>query len=349
MLLPSDLTKSDRLQPWRRLVTAKAVGAVSNGEYEGSVIKRLWGHDARAVDAIEKAAVSVTTTPTASGLVEPLVFAYLRSLRRRSAAAQLFATPLPLARGSQIGVPGATAGWSEPTFVAEGGPIPASLGAFASVTVGPTSKLAMITSISGELSRYSAESAELIVSDMMDDAAARALDAAVFSTAAASAVRPAGLLNGVTAITATSGGGIAALTTDIKALVGAIVTAGGGSSILIFAHPVQAVAINTLAANGVGYPVIPAPSVAAGTVIAIEQDAIVSVFPELPKVATSSDAVIHFETNPSQLSATGTPNAVAAPALSAFQHEILVFRMMMDCTWKSRGAGLVQYLTGATW
>lgn len=45
-----------------------------------------------------------------------------------------------------------------------------------------------------------------------------------------------------------------AMVTDIKNLVGAIVAAGGGSSILMFAHPVQAVALNALAANGVGYP-----------------------------------------------------------------------------------------------
>lgn len=347
MLFPSDLAKSDRLQPWRRLVTAKAVAAVSGGEYESTVIKRLWGHDSRAVEAIEKAAVAITSTQTATGLVEPPVFTYLRSLRRRSAAAQLFTAPLPLPRGLQISVPGASAGWTEPTFVAEGGPIPASLGNFNAVTVGPTSKLAMIASVTSELKHYSAESAEMIVTDLMDDAASRALDAAVFSTAAGSAVRPAGLLNGISPITPTAGGGVAALTADIKALVSAIVAAGGGSSILIFAHPSQAVAINVLAANGVGYPVIPAPLLSQGTVIAIEQDAIVSGFPELPKVETSNDAVVHFETSPSQISAAGDP--VAAPVKSAFQIDIIVFRMMMDCTWTPRGPGLVQYLTGATW
>lgn len=349
--LPSDLTSASRLQPWRRYVTARAIAEASGpGIYDDAIITRLWGHDQRMADAIRKAAVSPTSTASVTVLSETAVGLFLRSLRHRSAAAQLFTSPLTLEGRASLSLPAAATEWPEPTFVAEGGPIPAVQGSFGAVTLGPPSKLAMLAGITSELARYSAEDAEAIVTELMDDAAARALDAAVFSATAASAVRPAGLLNGVTAITETAGGGVTAMLADIQALVGAIVTAGGGSSILIFAHPVQAVALNVLAANGIGYPVIPAPSLTEGTVIAVEQNAIASAFAGLPEVETSKEALVHFEdTAPAAIGTAGTPNTVAAPARSAWQHDLLVLRLVMPCTWVPRASGMVQFIEGATW
>jgi HK97 family phage major capsid protein len=331
-------------------MTAKAVAECGSGEYVGAVIKRLWGNDARAMDAIEKAAVSPTSTSGVTVLSEKPVGMYLRSLRHRSAAAQLLTSPISLGKAASIALPSAATGWPEPTFVAEGGAIPAVQGSFGSVTLGPLSKLAMLTGMTGELAHYSAEDAETIVTELMDDATARGLDSAVFSTTAASSVRPAGLLNGVTAITGTAGGGQAAMLADVKALVAGIVAAGGGSSILIFANPVQAVSLNVLAANGIGYPVIPAPSLAAGTVVAIERNAIASAFGGLPEVRSSSEAVIHFEDSaPLAIGTAGSPPTVAAPTRSAFQQDMLILRMVLPCTWTPRAPGMVQFVTGASW
>lgn len=348
---PADLTRSDRLQPWRRAITAKLM---KGGWDTEEIIERLWGEDPRQVEAIKKAAVSPASTPVsgwASQIVAPSpVGEFLRSLRPRSAAAQLFTTPLTMGGSTTMALPRVATDWPEPAFVSEGGAIPAYSGSFANATLGPVKKLAAIAAITSELEQYSAESAEAIVTALMDDAASRALDAAVFADVAASASRPAGLLNGVTPITAWAGGGVAAMLADIQALVGAIVAAGGGSSIMLFANPVQAVALNIWAANGVGYPVIPAPSLAEGTIIAIEQNAIASAFAGLPSVDTSKEAVIQYDTAPAALIGTaGSPNVVAAPTMSAFQHDLLVMRLTLPCAWTSRAPGMVQVIESTSW
>lgn len=348
--LPSDLARVDQLQPWRRSIVAHAIGAISH-DLPDAVITRLWGHDPRAMEAVQKAAVSpASTTGWGSALVGSAVGHFLKSLRPRSAAAQLFTAPLGMEGRSVVTLPLATTDFPEPVFIVEGGPIPAVMGVFGSVDLGPPRKLAMLTGITGDLTRYSAEDAELVITELMDDAAARSLDKAVFGTAAASSARPAGLLNGVSAITATTGGGVAAMVADIKALVGAISAAGGGASIMIFANPVQAVTLNLLAANGVGYPVIIAPSLTVGTIVAIEANAIASGFNGLPRVDTSTDAVIHYEDGtPLQIGTAGSPATVAAPTRSAFQSDMLILRLILPCAWVSRSPGAVQFITGATW
>jgi HK97 family phage major capsid protein len=341
-------SSGDTLIAWRRANAARAVAELRPGEFVSGVIQRLWPNEA---EAIQRAAVSpASTTGSGSQLSASVVGTYLKSLRPRSAAAQLFTNPLSLSERKQIILPAAAAGLPAAGFVGEGSPIPVVQANFTGVILGPPAKLAMMAGISGELATYSGDDATAIVSELMDDAAARGLDANVFSATGASASRPAGLLNGISAIAATTGGGVTAMVTDIKNLIGAIVAAGGGSSILIFAHPVQAVALNALAANGVGYPVIPAAALTAGTVVAVEQNAIASAFPMLPQLEASTDSTVHFEdSNPLAISTAGAPNAVAAPSRSAFQTNTLILRMVMPCTWVSRASGMVQYVTGATW
>ncbi len=348
--LPSDFNRRDALVPWQRFITAQAIarGAGNRGTYPDAVIARLWGKDTRAAEEIRKAAVQPTTTDSATS--QPAVGAFLQSLRPRSAAVQLFTNPISLAGTTEVRLPRLATDWPEPTFVVEGGPIPAVQGSFTSTTLGPPAKLAMMVGITGELERYSAEAATAIVTEASQDAAARALDAAVFSATAASAARPAGLLNGVTAITADSGSGVTAMVADVQALVGAIGTAGGGSSVVVFANPVQAVALNALASNGIGYPVIPAPSLAIGTVIAVEANAIASGFTGLPQIDASREAIIHFEdADPEQIGTPDTTNTVAAPVRSAFQQDLIILRLILPCAWTPRAPGMVQYMTGVNW
>lgn len=358
-IFPSDLSRSDPLRAFYRAATAKAVCELDGGKTIDRVIERLWGKGHRDVDAIHKAAVSpASTTGAGAPLASTAVGTFLKSLRGRSAAAQLFTTPLRMEGVNTISLPRAASAWPVPLFVPEGGAIPAVQGAFGAVTLGPLAKLAMITGLSGELVRHSAEDAEAIVRELMDDATARALDVSVFSTAAASSTRPAGLLNGVTPITATPAGDgdgalgsmQVAMVADIKALVAPIVGAGGGAGIVIFANPVQAISLAALAANGIGYPVVPAPSLPFGTVVAIETNAIASAFPELPEVSASNEATIHFEdTTPQPISAAGTPNTAAAPVRNAFQQDMLILRLILPCAWVTRAPAMVQYVEGVGW
>lgn len=56
-----------------------------------------------------------------------------------------------------------------------------------------------------------------------------AIDTVLLDANAATQIRPAGLRNGVTGVTATAGGGFAALVADLKALVAALITSSGGN------------------------------------------------------------------------------------------------------------------------
>jgi len=137
------------------------------------------------------------------------VAAFRESLRPRSAAAELIARGLSvdLSGVGSATLPGIGTAYPEPSWIAEGAPINAQKPSLTAATLTPK-KLATISGLTGELADYSAEDAEAIITDMMEDAVARALDASVFSAAAASATRPAGILNGVTAVTASTAGGL---------------------------------------------------------------------------------------------------------------------------------------------
>jgi hypothetical protein len=172
----------------------------------------------------------------------------------------------------------------------------------------------------------------------------------MFSTAAATSVAPAGLLNGVTPLAATAGGGLAAMASDVAKLVGAIHAAGGGSGIVLIAAPQQAVTASILAGQGFATPIISASNLAAGTIIAIEPRAFASGFSDVPRVEVGREATIHMEDSASlQISTAGAPNTVAAPTRSMFQVDAVAIRVVLRVAYGMRAPCLVQFITGATW
>jgi hypothetical protein len=265
---------------------------------------------------------------------------------RRRARARLFdaALQINLAGVAQVSLPRNNVPFPEPTLVLEGDPIPVRQGDFTSATLGPPKEIAAICGLTDELSALSAESAEAVIRAAMIEASAKALDAAGFSTAAASASRPAGIFNGVTPITAATGGGQAALLADMKALVAAIVAAGGGANIWIFADPVALVAIGILApgASIAGVTFVPTPVLADGTIVAVEIGAIASGFSALPDIDISREATLHFDTAPAQIGTVGSPNVVAATTPSLWQTASLALRLILRSAWVVRAPGMVQ-------
>jgi hypothetical protein len=159
------------------------------------------------------------------------------------------------------------------------------------------------------------------------------------------------ILNGVTALTPTAGGGVGAFAGDVAKLVGAIHASGGGSSIVLFAAPPQAAAASILAGPGLNLPVIVAPSLAAGTVVAVEAQAFASGFSDAPRLEVGREAALHFEdVAPQHLSAVGSPNnTVAAPIRSALQNDLVALRMILRVAFGMRAPGMVQHITGATY
>ena len=92
------------------------------------------------------------------------------------------------------------------------------------------------------MANYWAQSIEQIIRQAMSDDTSAALDSYLIDNVAASTgVRPAGLLNGVTPITASAASTPAAkMVADLNALAAAIEAAGGGRNIIYIMNPAQA-------------------------------------------------------------------------------------------------------------
>jgi hypothetical protein len=280
------------------------------------------------------------------------VGAFLKSLRGRSAAAELFERGMrfDMSGISTVGLPALATDYPAPGWIGEGQPIPAQKGNLGSVTLGPPKKLAAIAGLTGELADLATEDAEAVIDDLMRDAAARALDASIFSATAASAVRPAGLLAGVADSGATAGGGLVAFAGDIKKLVAAIHTAGGGGNVVIFAAPEQAAMATIYGGAAFKIPIITAPSLAAGTVIAVEASAFASGFTDAPRVDVGKDALVTWDDAvTAHVGTAGSPNVVAAPTISGFQEYIYALKLVLRAAWAMRATGMVQFITGATY
>jgi len=235
-------------------------------------------------------------------------------------------------------------------FVAEGEPLQVRQ---LNVTGGPSLtpfKFGVIVAFTNELARGAVQSFELIVKQMLGEASALALDAAIFSNTAASAVRPAGILNGVSALTPTAGGGENAVSKDIGNLVGALAAGGAGVDVVFVASPAQAAALKIWAGPKFDYPVLASAALAAGTVIAVEAGSFVSSFGPEPRFDTRDAAAIHMEdTTPQHIGTPGAPAYVAAPTRSLFQTDATSLRMILPCSWGLRAAGHVAWVSAVTW
>jgi HK97 family phage major capsid protein/HK97 family phage prohead protease len=251
-------------------------------------------------------------------------------------------------------------------WVAEAAPKPVKRLSFSSITLNPY-KLAVISTFSEEMAAYSTPAIEGIIREAMGNDTGVALDTYIIDAVAASAgVRPAGLLNGVTPITAS------VLTTatdkmiaDLKALVGALVAAGStGDNIVILVNPAQAISMNfAMTTTGdflfdgpagagarFGVTILASSTVAAGRVIAIDCNELATATGDTPRFAISNEATLHEEdTTPLAIGTTGSPATVAAPARSLFQTDSIAIRLTLYVSWAMRRTGFVQTIAAVTW
>ena len=107
------------------------------------------------------------------------------------------------------------------SFVGEGLPIPVRQGLFTSQTLTPK-KMAVITTWTREIDEHSVPAIEGLLRDAISQDTAISLDSVLLDSNPATVIRPAGILNGVTGLTPTAGGGFNALVGDIKQLSGAL-------------------------------------------------------------------------------------------------------------------------------
>jgi len=250
------------------------------------------------------------------------------------------------------------------SFVAEGAPIPVRQAAFTAITIG-LKKMAVITSYTREIAEHSTPEIETILRQLIMDDTGVAVDTVFIDNVAISAIRPAGIRNGVSALTATAGGGFAALVDDLKAMVGALAAVNAMGSLVWIMNPVQQIAISlTQNAGGMfpfqseinanrllGYSVVVSSTVPAGMVILLNADDLMVVQGDTPRFDVSDQATLHFEdTTPLQISTGAQGSGVlATPVRSMFQTDSLALRMILPMNWAMRRSGSVAWTTAVTW
>ena len=241
------------------------------------------------------------------------------------------------------------------SFVGEAQPIPVRRMGFTSITLRPT-KVGVITRYSREVAELSNPSIEGIVRSEIVRTTNIVLDTLLIDAVAGSATRPAGLLNGVTPLTATAGGGYGAILGDFTKLTAPFYSANAGTRLAMLINPAQRLNLSMTPGPGnmgIGwttelvsnFTIIESTVVPAGTVIVVEAEDFVSAV-GAPEFMVSEEATLHIEdTAPTHINP-GTP---AAPVESMFQTNQIALRMIMPVTWAMRRTGMVQAIVGVNW
>ena len=244
-----------------------AAGEAKNDPAGASgIAEKMWPRD-RDTGHVLKAAQSPATMTSASVLAaQQVLVSFVSSLAPVSAAAALVARGIKLdfSRSASILVPNIVPPVA--AFIGEGAPIPVEQETVGGPILTPF-KLAAIVTFNRELAEISAANVEALVGAALRQAVASRLDAVMFGNAAASSVAPAGILNSISATTASAVTPVGeAMVMDLAKLAGSVARTAGGEIIFICA-PEQAASI-ALRAPGLPYAVLSTPALTAGTVVA---------------------------------------------------------------------------------
>jgi HK97 family phage prohead protease/HK97 family phage major capsid protein len=251
------------------------------------------------------------------------------------------------------------------SFVGEGLAIPVRQGAFTSQTLTPK-KMAVITTWTREMDEHSIPAIEGLLREAIQQDTSVAVDSVLIDANAATVIRPAGLLNGIGATTATAGGGIAALVGDIVGLINVISTATFGNvrNLVWLVNQTDMLRASLLSAANTGIfpfrdeirggslatiPFIDSATVPAKTMILVDAADFVVIGGDAPRMEMSDQATLHMEdTTPLDL-VSGSPGTVASPQRSLFQTDSLALRMVLPLNWVQRRAGTVAWTQNVTW
>lgn len=338
------------------------------------VLREMYGDDVttkNVANLVLRAAVAPADTATpawAGALVQTAIGDFFELLLPSSVYPGLSAIGgrFGFGRNGSVSLPTRS---STPTvagsFVGEGAPIPVRKAGFASTVLTPK-KMAVITPFTREITERSTPDIEALLRAAIQEDTAVSIDSVLLDNGAATAIRPAGLRNGVTTAAGEAGGGIAAVVADLKGMLGSLITATSGNlrAPVFLMNPVQALALTLIQNNGGefpfanevnnnrfrGYPLIQSATVPAGVVIILDAADFFSATGDDPRFDISDQAVLHMEdTTPAQIGTAGTPNVVAAPVQSLFQTDSLALRMILPMSWAMRRTGVVVERTAVTW
>ena len=348
-------------QNYVRMVIAKAL-AYTDQVSPVAIAQKRWGQKSPMLIEVLKAAVTggdSTTTGWAAELVTAdnrYTGDFIEFLKSRTVFDRLPLRQIPanvtIKGQSSIG----TGYW-----VGESKAIPVSAMGFNDVTLSPL-KVAALAVVSNELLRDSSPSAEMLVRDALEEASRQRVDGTFLGTAAASAgVSPAGMLNGVTAITS-AGTDAVALRADVAALYAPFITALNASGLYYVMGPSLAKQIQLLT-NALGLvefpgitqdggtlladPVVTGDNVGAGDLILLKPSDIFKIGDAGVEVSISREATIEMDSAPAMDSQ--TPTTATGALVNMFQTESTAIKVVRPINFAKRRSGAVQFIDVASY
>jgi hypothetical protein len=276
--------------------------------------------------------IGVTVADIAQNLLPTSTFAQLRSVGLQ----------YTFAGGPPVRVPHHTPSASG-GFTVEGGPIPAAAMLLSSLTLKPK-RANSIIAMSRELLQSGPTNVETSLRALIADDLGLMIDGILLGNTAATAAAPAGLLNGLTSLGATAGGGTGAMLGDIKKLLAA--TAPNLKPVLIMGT--GQLAMTTLEPS-VAIPVIVAPNLPADQVVMVDASCFASAL-GTPDFNVSEAPAVHMDTVPLPLASGVTGSAVvAAPQTSMWQTATTGLRSIIEVDWALRRPNAVAFISGVSW
>ena len=247
-----------QLRPSEVMVRAAAVTLLRREvrpnqlETTQDAVARLYNGCAATLAYLQRAATNPanTGTPTwAQELVGVAVADFLASDMAASAFTQLAERALSVSLPPGTGILKIPGRASPPAlsgaWIAEGGAKPVYAGAGTSTSLTPY-KLAALSAFTEEM--LTTSEIELIVRDVLAHDLPALLDTALLDATAASAVRPAGLFNGATSVTASTATPLSeAMLADLRGLHAAVATNNANAQTIFVANPAQAISIGITA------------------------------------------------------------------------------------------------------
>lgn len=348
-------------------VTKKPLDVVMRETYpeDEQIIRGVFDWMAKAATA----PAMTTVTGWAAELVQQINAGFMETLMPKSVYPRLSNGGLSLSFGTngRIIIPTrSTTPSIAGSFVGEGLPIPVRQGAFTSQTLTPK-KMAVITTWTREINEHSVPAIEGLLRNAIQEDTAISLDSVLIDSNPATLVRPAGILNGITPLTPTAGGGFNALVGDIKQLSGALLTATKGNvrNPVWLMNPQQVNSAGLVAAPGAGtfpfrdeisngklsgWGIIDSGTIPMGTVITLDAADFVSVGGDAPRFELSDQATLHMEdTTPADIVSGPGPGTPAFPVKSMWQTDSIALRLILPINWTVRRAGVVAVVNGVTW
>ncbi len=345
-----------------KAVTARGVAHFGSMTLDQALKSRYDGQDAVAIIAKADQTIGTTTVSGwASELVQTVNQGFIDALMPYSIYPALRAKGIGVSFDGigTVSLPSRTAGGAGGGFVAEGQPIRVGRVTTAATTMTPK-KLGVIVPFSRELAKRSTPAIEALVRQAILEDTAVILDSAIIDNAAASTARPAGLLNGVSAVASGYGGGdYQAVIADFAALLAPFYAANAADNITVLMNPIQGLKLAMMPGPDGTFGwferlrqrlnIVESTTVPAGRLIALRNSDFATALGDAPEFDVSEQATVHMEDTAPLEIVSGTGPTTADPVRSFFQTATIGVRMLMDVSWKMRRAGMVQWIDTTSW